>query len=128
MRYTKSSIISVSIEIKEYNINNETQDNKNNINEQNNVFNTKGKIIDKKGLLIQYVLDIGGGKYIIGLENKYDSKLKLSLTLEGLEFTDYQFSGQSYLKFYINAYEKNIFNVKLKNGYRGNYGFQFQNA
>ena len=89
------------------------------------VFNEEGQPLDIEPNLIQYVLEINEG-YIIGLENTSKKKIKLKLTLEGLELTDSIYKGRNSPTFYIEPKEKKTFNAVIKNRFNGDLLFKFE--
>ena len=93
--------------------------------DSNIVFNEEGKPLDIEQSLIQYVLEINEG-YIIGLENTSKKKLKLKLSLDGLELTDSLYKGRSSPTFYIEPKEKKTFNATIKNRFNGDLSFKFE--
>ena len=89
------------------------------------VFNEEGHPLDIEPTLIQYVLEINEG-YIIGLENTSKKKLKLKLSLDGLELTDSIYKGRSSPTFFIEPNEKKTFNAVIKNRFNGDLSFKFE--
>jgi hypothetical protein len=92
------------------------------------VFNMGGEPIDDNGYLVQYLLENGDDTYVVGLENTSNYGFKLYINLEGLDIIDGNYRGMNRPAFTINAYEKKIFNIKVKNNYYGNVSFQFEYA
>ena len=92
------------------------------------VFNMGGEPIDDNGYLVQYLLENGDDSYVVGLENTSNYGFKLYINLEGLDIIDGNYKGMNRPAFTINAYEKKIFNIKVKNNYYGNVSFQFEYA
>ena len=89
----------------------------------NPVFKTQGQCIEENGVLIQYSM-INGDKYVIGLENRSDVKVRMQLILEGLVISN---TGRSYAIFYSNPKERKIFNTKILPNYTyEQIGFEFQ--
>ena len=76
--------------------------------------------------MIQYLLEGSNNSYVIGLENTSNYRIALSINLEGLDILDSAYKGKSKPSFIINAKEKKVFNVKIKNNYSGNVSFQFE--
>lgn len=67
---------------------------------------------------------INGDKYVIGLENRSDVKVRMQLILEGLVISN---TGRSYAIFYSNPKERKIFNTKILPNYTyEQIGFEFQ--
>ena len=85
---------------------------------QNDIFKEKGEPIQPNSELIQYVKEINN-RFILGLENIGNKKLRCKLNLEGLRIEN---DSQT---FYINPKEKKIFNTVINNEYKGNISFQF---
>ena len=67
----------------------------------------------------------GDNSYVVGLENRSNYGFRLCINLEGLDIIDGNYQGMNKPVFNINAYEKKIFNIKVKNNYYGNISFQF---
>ena len=89
------------------------------------VFNEEGHPLDIEPALIQYVLEINEG-YIIGLENTSKKKLKLKLSLDGLELTDSLYKGRNSPTFFIEPKERKTFNAVIKNRFNGDLSFKFE--
>ena len=89
------------------------------------VFNEEGHPLDIEPTLIQYVLEINEG-YIIGLENNSKKKLKLKLSLDGLELTDSLYKGRNSPTFFIEPKERKTFNAVIKNRFNGDLSFKFE--
>ena len=116
MKYSLSSMFSLSYTVLPIEEINENKNNENQIN-NNKVFDGEGEQIDDKGLLYQYILEANNGNgYVIGLENKSRKKIKLKLILEGLIDIDEEFKGQANPVFQIKAKSKKVFNLKVKPG------------
>ena len=138
LKYSNSSIFSCSSTIqasseKEAKSNINTNNYNSNVPQQNNnnnhqVFNMEGEAIDDDGYLVQYLMQASEGYYTVGLENKSGYGFKLCISLEGLDILDSTYKGKSKPIFTINAYEKKIFNIKVKDNYYGNVSFQFEYA
>jgi hypothetical protein len=149
LKYSNSSIFSCSSTIqasseKEAKAEESKKNVNNNINYNNNydnsnynipqgninhpVFNMGGEPIDDNGYLVQYLLENGDDTYVVGLENTSNYGFKLYINLEGLDIIDGNYKGMNRPAFTINAYEKKIFNIKVKNNYYGNVSFQFEYA
>ena len=137
LKYSNSSIFSCSSTIQassEKEAKSNTNNNYNNNvpqqsnNNQHQVFNMEGEAIDDDGYLVQYLMEVSEGYYTVGLENKSGYGFKLSISLEGLDILDSSYKGKSKPVFTINAYEKKIFNIKVKDNYYGNVSFQFEYA
>ena len=110
MKYSLSSMFSLSYTILPLNEENENQN-------DNPVFDEKGEQIDDNGLLYQYFKEVNDGNgYIVGLENKSRYKIKLRLVLEGLTDIDVEFKGQSNPLFEIKPKSKRVFNLRVKPG------------
>ena len=90
------------------------------------VFNEEGHPLDIDPTLIQYVLEINEGGYIIGLENTSKKKIKLKLSLEGLELTDSLYKGRSSPTFYIEPKERKTFSSVIKDRFNGDLSFKFE--
>ena len=93
--------------------------------DSNIVFNEASEPLQIEPLLLQYVLEINNG-YIIGLENTSKKKIKLRLTLEGLELTDSLYKGRISPTFFIEPKEKKTFNAVIKNRFNGDLSFKFE--
>jgi hypothetical protein len=137
LKYSNSSIISISTTItssskEEYIKSNKEEEKKNentsNTSNENEVFKQKGEVIDEDGNLVQYILKQSNSKYTIGVENKGKSSAKLCIILEGLEILDKAYKGQKSPVFTINPKEKKIFNVQVSENYYGDVSFQFEYA
>ena len=88
------------------------------------VFKTQGEIIDENGVLIQYILD-NGDEFVIGLENRSNTKVKMQLIIEGAVLAN---TGKSYAVFYSNPRERKIFKTKKIANFNKEIAFEFQYA
>ena len=93
--------------------------------DSNIVFNEEGQPLEIEPKLKQYILEIND-KYIIGLENTANKKMKLRLVVEGLELTDATYKGRNSPLFYIDPKEKKTFNAVIKNRFNGELSFRFE--
>ena len=93
--------------------------------DSNIVFNEEGQPLEIEPKLKQYILEIND-KYIIGLENTANKKMKLRLVVEGLELTDATYKGRNSPLFYIDPKEKKTFNAVIKNRFNGDLSFRFE--
>ena len=92
----------------------------------NPVFQTEGEYIDEDGYLIQYLMQSNSTTYVIGLESRYHTGIKLAIILQGLDILDSAYKGKSNPTFVINPNEKKVFNVRIKSNYSGDVTFQFE--
>ena len=98
----------------------------NNNTTTNSVFEEKGEPIKTNPLIYQYVKEINGG-YILGLENRSARKIRVKITVEGLDLTDTAFKGRgSSPSFYIDPKEKKVINTVIKKGYTGKCSYTFE--
>ena len=90
------------------------------------VFNEEAEALDDDGTINQYVHEERNG-YLIGLENKRKTKLRMKLEIEGLEFSDKEHRGQKVWTFEIERNSRKVFPVKVRSGYSGEvtFGFNF---
>ena len=88
------------------------------------VFKTQGEIIDENGVLVQYYLD-NGDEFVIGLENRSNTKVKMQLIIEGAVIAN---TGKSIAVFYSNPRERKIFKTKKIANFNGEIAFEFQYA
>ena len=84
------------------------------------VFKTQGEIIDENG----YYLD-NGDEFVIGLENRSNTKVKMQLIIEGAVIAN---TGKSIAVFYSNPRERKIFKTKKIANFNGEIAFEFQYA
>ena len=83
-------------------------------------------VIGEDETLFQYIRECGEG-YVVGLENKRKSRLKMKIVLEGLECKDSN-KGKDEVVFYIPGKSKKTFNLVVKKNYYGDCTFQFDFA
>ena len=117
MQYSLSSLFTLN-----YNI----TDIENEENDEDKVFEEEGEAIDEDETLFQYIRECGEG-YVVGLENKRKSRLKMKIVLEGLECKDSN-KGKDEIVFYIPGKSKKTFNLVVKKNYYGDCTFQFDFA
>ena len=140
MKYTNSSLFSISYSVQASSPSAANKNNSNNTynNNQNNyedddvrndpVFRTEGEAIDEDGNIIQYFKEEKSG-FTIGIENKGRTKERFKLILEGLEFTDYANRGKgTSAPFDLSPNQRKKWYVSLKQRYTGDLSFQFDYA
>ena len=92
------------------------------------VFYEDGEPIDEDGYIYQYFKQEKTG-FTIGIENKGKTREKFILILEGLEFTDTYNRGRSTSQpFYLSPKERKKWFVSFKQRYKGDLSFQFDYA
>ena len=89
------------------------------------VFNEEGQSIDDKGFIKEYVHEIGGG-YLIGIANAGTCKEQLKIVMEGLY--EANSPGESEVKFALPGKARKVFNLKLKENYKGDISYMFDYA
>ena len=89
------------------------------------VFNETGQSIDDKGYIKEYVHEIGGG-YLIGIENKGTCKEYLKIVMEGLY--EVNNPNESEVTFTLMGKSRKVFNLKLKENYKGDISYMFDYA
>ena len=72
------------------------------------VFKEEGEELDNEGKLIQYFLETDDNIFI-GIENKYNQKLKLKLILEGIKISSGEFKDKTEFVFELNAKKRKVF-------------------
>ena len=89
------------------------------------VFNEEGQSIDDKGYIKEYVHEIGGG-YLIGIANTGTCKEHLKIVMEGL----YEMNSPtaSEVAFVLPSKSRKVFNLKLKENYKGDISYMFDYA
>jgi len=148
MKYTNSSLFSISYGVSASSASGTSTASKNNTNAnagakryqpQNGdvndddtrndpVFKQEGEPIDEDGTIYQYFKEEKNG-FTIGIENKGKTKEKFKLMLEGLDFTDSVNRGRnSSLPFDLYPNERKKWYVSLKTRYSGDLSFQFDYA
>ena len=135
MKYTNSSLFSISYGVSassgpsnKANTNNNSNTNNDDDVRNDPVFRKEAEAIDEGGNIFQYFKQEKNG-FTIGIENKGRTKEKFKLILEGLEFTDSINRGRSTsLAFDLSPRERKKWFVSLKARYYGDLSFQFDYA
>ena len=92
------------------------------------VFREDGEPIDEDGTIFQYFKQEKNG-FTIGIENKGKTKEKFKLILEGLDFTDSVNRGRSTsLPFELSPKQRKKWYTSFKQRYSGDLSFQFDYA
>ena len=142
MKYTNSSLFSISYGVSASSASKANQPSVNPQNKQpqqqqndedddvrnDPVFRTEGEAIDEGGYILQYFKEEKNG-FTIGIENKGRTKEKFKLMLEGLDFTDSVNRGKSVsAAFDLGPNQRKKWYVTLKKRYSGDLSFQFDYA
>ena len=115
MQHTLSSLFTINYNYSDVKVENEEKS-------DDIVFELEGEPIDEDETLFQYIRENGDG-YVIGLENKRKSRLKMKIVLEGLECKGHK--GKDEVVFDIEGSSKKIFILNIRKGYYGDVTFQF---
>ena len=115
MQHTLSSLFTINYNYSDVKVENEEKS-------DDIVFEEEGEPIDEDETLFQYIRENGDG-YVIGLENKRKSRLKMKIVLEGLECKGHK--GKDEVVFDIEGSSKKIFILNIRKGYYGDVTFQF---
>ena len=150
MKYTNSSLFSISYGIGSSSASEAAAANKNKTNTNTNtgdnsnqqkpssyeedsvrndpVFREDGEPIDEDGFIYQYFKQEKNG-FTIGIENRGKSREKFKLILEGLDFTDSVNRGRTTSQpFYLSPGERKKWSTIYKERYKGDLSFQFDYA
>ena len=92
-------------------------------NHFDDVFREEAEPLDEYGLINQYMYQDTNGIHYIGFENKSSNELNMYLSLQGLYEQNHPY--KNIVEFISRPRSKNVFVLKMIEGYDGNYSYMF---
>ena len=87
------------------------------------MFREEAEPLDEYGLINQYMYQDTNGIHYIGFENKSSNELNMYLSLQGLYEQNHPY--KNIVEFISRPRSKNVFVLKMIEGYDGNYSYMF---